>query len=378
MTLVEERRRVRDLFKEWSAISAVFTTPIVYHPGGWEDTLPEHIKRSVIEQRLEMVLNGGWDTATDAEVVCYLYTACLVQSLDRDWSEIYFYETALLMPEARQSLDFIPDELTDWQRSELRSLKRKIRDSQLRRRKSNRKEKDMAQRKIVLEEYEADVLVGIQKKDCDPVIKTVDGSIEEVLEKMPALIAEAEEKWATSPKNPTYVAPKAAKATAKSAATAEEPGKAEDLPLLSEQAKTEEAAPEPEKEEEKPAEEAVETAEPQGAPAEPEPEPTVPPAEPEAAEPVEAGEEEEKAEKEARERIAKTPAPAAAQPEETAAPKAGEWEYVLEDGRGPYPDVQTAMDAMGMDKDDRPHHNRWDRLSKAMKEKIQRRPKQTS
>jgi len=55
--------------------------------------------------------------------------------------------------------------------------------------------------------------------------------------------------------------------------------------------------------------------------------------------------------------------------------KPGEWEYYLDDGRGPYESVQLAMDALGLNKETRPSHNRWDRLSTALKEKIQRRPK---
>ncbi|GAH87322.1 unnamed protein product, partial [marine sediment metagenome] len=52
-----------------------------------------------------------------------------------------------------------------------------------------------------------------------------------------------------------------------------------------------------------------------------------------------------------------------------------EWEYYLKDGRGPYSDVQAAMDALGLPMDKRPKHQRWDRLSTQLKEQIQRRPK---
>jgi len=52
-----------------------------------------------------------------------------------------------------------------------------------------------------------------------------------------------------------------------------------------------------------------------------------------------------------------------------------EWDYYLKDGRGPYPDIQKAMDAMGLDSEKRPHHNRWDRLSTQLKEQIQRKSK---
>lgn len=63
-----------------------------------------------------------------------------------------------------------------------------------------------------------------------------------------------------------------------------------------------------------------------------------------------------------------TPLPTAPAP---AQPRA-EGEYYLKDGRGPFPTVQAAMDAMGLDKRTRPQHNRWDRLSTQLKEAIQK------
>jgi hypothetical protein len=69
-------------------------------------------------------------------------------------------------------------------------------------------------------------------------------------------------------------------------------------------------------------------------------------------------------------RIAETPAPPQAD-----TTGLGGWEYYLQDGRGPYADIQKAMDAMGMDQEERPHHNRWDRLSTSLKNQIPRRAK---
>lgn len=226
----------------------------------------------------------------------------------------------------------------------------------------------MPKRKLVMEEQDGSVLVGVLQEGCDPIIKTKEGSIEEVLPAVPDFLTEAQEKWAVSPKNPVYKAPPTAKATAKPAATAEQPKKAGDLPLLAGTEKPVEPVPTEVPAEEKPAEAAAEITEPQAAPAETEPEPEVPPAELKAVEPAVSGVEEGKTEQEVSERIAQAPAP---QP----AAKPGEWEYYLEDGRGPYESVQLALDALGLDKDTRPQHNRWDRLSTALKEKIQRRPK---
>ncbi len=52
-----------------------------------------------------------------------------------------------------------------------------------------------------------------------------------------------------------------------------------------------------------------------------------------------------------------------------------DFEYFLKDGRGPFADIQAAMDAMGVEKAKRPAHNRYSRLSKEWKEKIDQRAK---
>ena len=127
--------------------------------------------------------------------------------------------------------------------------------------------------------------------------------------------------------------------------------------------------------EDKAPEAAVETTEPPAAPAQIETEPEAQPAETAATTPIESGVAEEKVEQEIGERIATAPAPQPEQPTPSATVKPGEFEYMLQDGRGPFESVQAAMDEMGLDKNSRPMHNRWDRLSTALKEKIQRRPK---
>ena len=98
MTLVADKQRVKGVLKEWDVLTEVLTTPIVYHPGGWEDTVPEELKREVIRQRMEKMVNGGWDEATDAEVLCYLMTASLVQPLSSDWTQIFLSRAPSLCP----------------------------------------------------------------------------------------------------------------------------------------------------------------------------------------------------------------------------------------------------------------------------------------
>ncbi len=132
-TQAEARRRVKEIAREWDSFSEVLTTPIVYHPGGGEDTVPDSLKKKVWEQRQEKQVNGGWDEATDAEVLCYLMTASLVLPLNRDWTQLFLYEAALFMPQLRDSLPDTPKELSDDQQMQLGELKRKIRASQLKR-----------------------------------------------------------------------------------------------------------------------------------------------------------------------------------------------------------------------------------------------------
>lgn len=223
-------------------------------------------------------------------------------------------------------------------------------------RENKRKEANMSNRKLVMEEHGGKVLVGMQQEDCDPIVKTVEGDLYDALGQVNGLLAAAQEQWATEPKNPAYKPPATPKPTAAPAK------KTDELPLLAGKAgeKAEEAAPAPAPSTEAPteaepvaAEETTgetkeEAAEAQAAPAEPEPEPEGPPAEPE-------------------------PSPEPAEEKAEAAPVGVG--YYLKDGRGPYADIQAAIDEMGIDKENRPHHNRWDRLSTTLKEQIIRRPK---
>jgi len=48
-------------------------------------------------------------------------------------------------------------------------------------------------------------------------------------------------------------------------------------------------------------------------------------------------------------------------------------EYYLKDGSGPFESVQKALDALGIPADQRPTHNRYNRLSKDWQDKIERR-----
>lgn len=56
--------------------------------------------------------------------------------------------------------------------------------------------------KVVIVMKDDRTLLGVQSPDCDPVYTTMDGSLATVLEKVPALVAEAKEKWEANPRYP--------------------------------------------------------------------------------------------------------------------------------------------------------------------------------
>ena len=53
---------------------------------------------------------------------------------------------------------------------------------------------------IILKDDRA--MLGVQSPDCDPVYTTMDGPLATVLEKVPALVAEAKQQWAANPRYP--------------------------------------------------------------------------------------------------------------------------------------------------------------------------------
>ncbi|KKL75571.1 hypothetical protein LCGC14_2053530, partial [marine sediment metagenome] len=153
------------------ALLEVFTAPVVYHAsGGWENSLPKEMKETrVLAQRLELLQQGAWDKATNAEVCCYLFTASLEAPLSRDWTEIYLFVAAQEMPQVRQATGMnIPEKLSNYQESELLGLRVKIRESQKKRRKELMKDKI----KVVIEEGEGKTLVAVCKDGVtDPFMK---------------------------------------------------------------------------------------------------------------------------------------------------------------------------------------------------------------
>ena len=112
-----------------SEIVGVFTDPIIVFPGGWGDSLPDWLKNSITLERLEMnmkALKGEEMTGTDAEACAYLYTACLTQPPDHDWTQIYLYiatKTYRRWGKNEMPSDIVVDKLNDEQMRDLNRLK---------------------------------------------------------------------------------------------------------------------------------------------------------------------------------------------------------------------------------------------------------------
>ncbi len=56
--------------------------------------------------------------------------------------------------------------------------------------------------KLLIHIKDDSILLGIQSPDCDPVFKTLKGTMAVALKQVPALAKEAKEKWAAAPRYP--------------------------------------------------------------------------------------------------------------------------------------------------------------------------------
>jgi len=53
-------------------------------------------------------------------------------------------------------------------------------------------------------------MVGIQSPECDPVMTTLEGTLETILERVPSFVEEAKQQWATNPRHPQSTIPEPA------------------------------------------------------------------------------------------------------------------------------------------------------------------------
>ena len=140
-----------------SEIVGALSDPIIVFPGGWGDTLPDWLKNAITLERLAMnmrALKGEEMTGTDAEACAYLYTTCLTQPADRDWTQIYLYiatQTYRRWGKNEMPTDIAVDKLDDEQMRDLNRLKAWL----YRKRTTVRLDRDRAERRQKKEEEEA-------------------------------------------------------------------------------------------------------------------------------------------------------------------------------------------------------------------------------
>jgi hypothetical protein len=56
--------------------------------------------------------------------------------------------------------------------------------------------------KVVVIMKDSNIMLGVQSPDCDPVYETMNGSMTDALQRVPALIEKAKQQWTTTPRNP--------------------------------------------------------------------------------------------------------------------------------------------------------------------------------
>ena len=59
-----------------------------------------------------------------------------------------------------------------------------------------------AEMKVVIVLKDGKAAIGVKSPDCDPLLTTVEGGLEQALARVPALAQEAQAKWSQSPQNP--------------------------------------------------------------------------------------------------------------------------------------------------------------------------------
>ena len=125
-------------------VAEILADPLVVWPG-WQDSMPDWIRRAITEERLQrLAMDGDDDLATMAEVLAYLFCASLAVPLCHEWAEIYCNLAATYM-EDRGAV--IPDEklrprpFTDREETWLREIRSDIRCKQKREQQGRRRKR---------------------------------------------------------------------------------------------------------------------------------------------------------------------------------------------------------------------------------------------
>lgn len=124
-------------------VSALTDPLIVFPAGGWEETIPQHLKERLPLDRLAHQMRclqgqAQWDEACDLEALLYMYPATLAHPISEQWTRIYLYLGTRCLG-AKFPQDISQDNLSDYDMGELRGLKRWIHRKKLQARKQRAK-----------------------------------------------------------------------------------------------------------------------------------------------------------------------------------------------------------------------------------------------
>jgi hypothetical protein len=125
------------------------TDPIIVFPSGWEDTMPEWMKRDLPINRLVHIMEclhgkARWEEACDLEALIYMYPAALAQPLGEEWTRIYIYLGTKVMGE-KMPEDIREESIPDHYQGDLRDLKRWIRKKKVEARKERQRREKKAE-----------------------------------------------------------------------------------------------------------------------------------------------------------------------------------------------------------------------------------------
>lgn len=130
------------------------TDPIIVYPSGWEDTMPEWMKRDLPLHRLAHLMKcsqgkASWDEACDLEALIYMYPATLAHPLGEEWTRIYLHLGTRVMGD-KFPQDIKEESLPDYYQEHLRDLKRWIQKKKVQARRE-RRHQEKAEKKTQVE-----------------------------------------------------------------------------------------------------------------------------------------------------------------------------------------------------------------------------------
>ena len=128
-------------------VGALCDPLIVFPAAGWEETLPEPLKKRLPLDRLlhNMLCSKGkarWDEACDLEALLYIYPRTMQAPLSERWLRIYLYLGTRVMGEKMPD-DVRQEALSDYDMEALRGLKQWIQKKKLQARRDRRRGEKM-------------------------------------------------------------------------------------------------------------------------------------------------------------------------------------------------------------------------------------------